>query len=167
VPSLVFADGGTIRLSEQTGKYRITVFTAPEVVRAGPVDISVLVQEASTGELATGVEVTIGAQYRGAQGVTLQHVATTEAATNKLYRVATLNLPNSGLWTVDVVVAGALGKARVSFDLHAAAPLPEWLAMWPWVGWPALAIVLFGIHLLLVRLKTKGSTHAPRLFKAL
>ena len=59
--SFLRADGGTIRLSEQKGNYRITVFTAPTPLRAGPVDISVLVQEAATGEPAPGVQVTIKA----------------------------------------------------------------------------------------------------------
>ena len=48
--SFLWADGGTVRLSEEQGRYRITVFTAPAPLRAGPVDVSVLVQEAATGE---------------------------------------------------------------------------------------------------------------------
>jgi hypothetical protein len=151
LPSLARADGGTIRLSEQRGKYRITIFTAPALVRAGRVDISVLVQEAATGELVSDVQVTITAECRGAHRLTLQHAATTEAATNKLYRAATLDLPEPGLWEVEVGITGDLGTGQVRFRLDAAAPLPQWLTMWPWVGWPALAIVLFGIHLLLVR----------------
>ena len=43
-------DGGTVRLSRCEGGLRITVFTAPTPFRAGPVDISVLVQDAVTGE---------------------------------------------------------------------------------------------------------------------
>src|SRR6266403_1773002 len=82
--SFLRADGGTVRLSEQKGNYRITVFTSPTVLRAGPVDISVLVQEAATGELASGVQVTIKAVWHGSPGVALHHPATNEAATNKL-----------------------------------------------------------------------------------
>ena len=44
------ADGGSMRLSGKKGGYQITVFTAPTPFRAGPVDISVLVQDASTGD---------------------------------------------------------------------------------------------------------------------
>jgi hypothetical protein len=29
--------------------------------------------------------------------------------------------------------------------------LPRWREMWPWFGWPALAIALFGIHQALSR----------------
>jgi hypothetical protein len=149
--SFLRADGGTVRLSEQRGDYRITVFTAPTPLRAGLVDISVLVQDASTGEPASGVQVTIQAAWRSSPGVAIQHPATTEAATNKLYYAATFDLPEPGWYALEVFIDGALGEVQVSFEVEAAEPLPPWLAMWPWVGWPVLAIILFGIHQLLVR----------------
>jgi hypothetical protein len=150
-PCQARADGGTVRLSEEKGSYRITVFTTPTPLRAGPVDISVLVQEAATGELASGVQVTIKAEWRGSPDVILHHRATTEAATNKLYYAATFDLPEPGWYSLEVSIDGPLGEAQVCFEVEAAEPLPSWLAMSPWVGWPVLAIMLFCIHQLLVR----------------
>ena len=46
-----------MRLSERAGGYRVTVFTDPTPLRAGPVDVSVFVQDADTGEPAAGVRV--------------------------------------------------------------------------------------------------------------
>jgi hypothetical protein len=149
--SLLRADGGTVRLSEEQGRYRITVFTSPTVLRAGPVDISVLVQEAVTGELAQGVQVTIKTLQRGFPGVALEHPATFKAATNKLYHAALFDLPEPGWYSLEVSIDGILGKAEVRFEMEAAESLPSWLTMMLWVGWPVLAIVLFGIHQLLVR----------------
>jgi hypothetical protein len=154
------ADGGTVRLSEQNGNYRITVFTAPTPLRAGPMDISVLVQDASTQEPASDVQVTIKAAWRGSPAVALQHPATTEAATNKLYYAATFDLPEPGWYSLEVSIAGALGAAQVRFELEAAEPLPPWLAMWPWVGWPVLVILLFSIHQLLVRWRSRWAASA-------
>jgi hypothetical protein len=151
--SLLWADGGTIRLSERQGNYRITVFSAPSLVRAGPVDISVLVQDASTGEPVSGAQVVIKSARRGSPGLAVHHHATTEAATNKLLYAAAFDLPEPGWYALEVSLDGALGQAQVHFDLEAAEPLPPWLAMAPWVGWPVLAIVLFGVHQLLVRRK--------------
>src|SRR5437016_191900 len=94
--SFLRADGCTVRLSEKKGNYQITVFTAPTPLRAGPVDVSVLVQEAATGELAPEVQVTIKAVRRGSPGVVIHHPATTEAATNKLYHAAIFDLPEPG-----------------------------------------------------------------------
>src|SRR5262249_28873210 len=84
-PSPAAADGGSVRLSEQQGNYRISVFTAPTPVRAGPVDISVLVQDAATGEVVSGVRVTIKVARRDAPGAAVDQPATTAAATNKLF----------------------------------------------------------------------------------
>jgi hypothetical protein len=151
LPSQATADGGTVRLSEQKGSYRITVFTLPTVLRAGLVDISVLVQEAATGEVASGVQVTIKAVRRGSPSVVIHHSATTEAATNKLYYAATFDLPEPGCYLVEVSIAATLEEAQVRFELEAAEPPPPWLAMLPWVGWPVLAILLFSVHQLLVR----------------
>jgi hypothetical protein len=150
-PCQARADGGTLRLSEQKGNYRITVFTAPTPLRAGPVDISVLVQEAATEQPLAGVQVAIKAEWRGSPGVAFHHPATTEAATNKLYYAAIFDLADPGWYAVEVSIDGALGTAQVHFELEAGEPLPPWLAMAPWVGWPVLAILLFGIHQLLVR----------------
>jgi hypothetical protein len=149
--SFLRADGGTIRLSDQQGSYRITVFTAPTPLRAGPVDLSVLIQEAATGELASEVLVTIKAERRGSPGVTLHHPATKEAATNKLYYAANFDLPEPGWYSLEVSIDGALGEALVRFELEAAQAVPPWLTMWPWVGWPVLMIGLFAVHQLLVR----------------
>ena len=154
--SFLWADGGAIRLSEEKGGYRITVFTAPTPVRAGPVDISVLVQKAATGEVQPDVQVSIEAVWGDSPGVVLCHPATTEAATNKLYQAATFDLPGPGWYSASVHVDGALGKAQVHFDFEAAEPLPQWLSMWPWLGWPVLVILLFGIHQCLVRRKSRG-----------
>ena len=150
-PSFLRADGGTVRLSERQGNYRITVFTTPTPLRAGPVDVSVLVQDAATGEPVPDVQVTIEASRRGSSAVTIRHPATTEAATNKLYDAATFDLPEPGWYALKVSVAGALGEAQAHLDLEAADPPPPGLALWPWVGWPALVILLFGIQQFLVR----------------
>jgi hypothetical protein len=153
--SFLRADGGSVRLSEQQGKYRITVFTAPTPVRAGLVDVSVLVQEAATGEPAPGVRVMINLERPEAPGQTLRYPATTEAATNKLFLAAAFELPEPGCYFVEVQVDGDLGEARVRFELSAAERLPQWPSMWAWVGWPVAAILLFGVHQRLVRRRAR------------
>jgi hypothetical protein len=137
-------------LAERAGAYQITVFTDPTPLCAGPVDITVLVQDAATGEPASDVQVSIKAGWRGAPD-SVTHPATREAATNKLFYAANFDLPEPGWYTVEVSVTGARGEAQVHFELEAAQPLPPFVAMWPWLGWPALAILLFGAHQVVVR----------------
>jgi hypothetical protein len=120
------------------------------------VDVSVLVQDAATGEPAPGVRVTVKALPHGTSpGAASALAATKEAATNKLYYAATIDLPEPGWYALEVSVGGALGAERVSFELEADEATPPWLALWPWVGWPVLAVGLFGIHQVLVRRRSR------------
>jgi len=142
-------DGGTIRLSEKRNGFLITVFTAPAPLRAGPVDISVLVQDALTGEPAPQTRVTARMTKPGQ--LALEYAATREAATNKLLHAAQFELPEPGRWQLEVQVEGVHGLAVTGCELEAAAPLPRWGEMWLWISWPVLAIGLFGIHQVLTR----------------
>jgi hypothetical protein len=158
VPQLLWADGGAVRLSEQRGDYQITVLTAPTPLRAGPIDVSVLVQKAGNNELLMDGQVTIKTVLRDYPSQVISHVATTDSATNKLFRAAEFELPKPGSWDVEVSIDGPLGDAKVGFEMEAAEPLPKWLAMWPWFSWPALVIILFGANQLVIK-----STRDPRL----
>jgi hypothetical protein len=135
------ADGGSMRWSEEKGGYRITVFSAPTPFRAGPVDLSVLVQDSSTGDPMTHVPVTVRMTKPG--GPALEYPATSETATNKLLQAAQFDLPEPGRWALEVHVQGAHGLAVIGGELEAAERLPRWREMWPWIGWPALAVALF------------------------
>jgi hypothetical protein len=142
-------DGGTIRLSEKRDGFLITVFTAPAPFRAGPVDISVLVQDVLTGEPAPQTRVTVRMTKPGQ--LALEYPATREAATNKLLHAAQFKLAEPGRWQLEVQVESAHGLAVIGGALEAAAPLPRWGEMWLWIGWPVLAIGLFGIHQVFAR----------------
>jgi hypothetical protein len=124
------------------------------------VDISVLVQDALTNEPVSDIQVTITAARRGSPAV-ITNPATTDAATNKLYHAAIFDLPEPGEYTLEVSVAGVRGDSHVELEVDAAAPLPPWLTMWPWLGWPVLAIAWFATHQLLAR-RRKGAKHWTR-----
>ena len=108
--SLARADGGAVRLREQAGDYQITVFTSPTPFRAGPVDVSVLVQDAATGECVPEARVTVRLTARET-GEFLEYRATAEAATNKLFHAAVFPAARSGWWDMEVVVQGPHGPA--------------------------------------------------------
>ena len=142
-------DGGTVRMSEKRGDLLITVFSAPTPLRVGPVDISVLVQNALTGAPVPQMPVTVRMTKAGQ--LALEHRATREAATNKLLQAAQFELPEPGGWQLEVQVEGLHGLAVIGGEVEAAERLPRWRDLWPWIGWPAVAIVLFAIHPLLAR----------------
>ena len=149
-----------MRLSGKMGGYQIAVFTAPTPFRAGAVDISVLVQDAATGDPLTQVRVTIRMTRPG--GAALEYPATTEAATNKLFHAAQFELPEPGRWDMQVRVEGLHGVAVIGGEVEAAGPLPRWPELWPWIGWPAPVIALFGIHQWLARRRTRQPGAACR-----
>jgi transposase len=145
------ADGGSLRLSAVQGGYRISVFTAPTPFRQGAVDVSVLVQDRDTGQPMPLARVSVCMTKPGHR--TLSYPATHDAATNKLFRAAQFELPASGRWELEVQVEGLHGMATIGGEVEAAAPLPRWRELWMWIGWPAVAIALFGIHRVLVHRK--------------
>jgi hypothetical protein len=148
--SLARADGGAVRLCERAGDYQLAVFTLPTPFRAGPVDVSVLVQDAATGECVAQARVTLHLTARGS-GQVLECPATSGAAGNKLFHEAVFELPEAGWWDIEVSVDGPHGPARARFEVEAGAALPRWRELWPWFGWPVLAVALFGLHRVLAR----------------
>ena len=113
--SLARADGGAVRLRQRAGGYQIAVFTSPTPFRAGPVDVSVLVQDAATGECVPEAQVTVCLKAPGA-GRVLECPATTEAATNQA-------LPRGRLRTTG---AGLVGCGSCRRRAARAGPSPVW-----------------------------------------
>ena len=148
--SLARADGGAVRLRQRSGGYQVAIFTSPTPFRAGPVDVSVLVQDAATEECLPGAQVTVCLKATGT-GRTLECRATTDAATNRLFHAAVFELPEPGWWDVEVAVDGPPGPALLRFGIEADGPAPRWLELWPWFTWPALVVALFGLHQVLIR----------------
>jgi hypothetical protein len=143
-------DGGVLSLSRSEGNYRISVFTTPTPCRVGPVDVSVLVQDAITGEVIPKTLVKVCLRLRDQPREPMCFTATDEAATNKLMKAAVFDLPEPGRWVVQVGIRGEQGSAQIAFELEAAQCVQAWPAMWPWFSWPIPVISLFLVHQVLV-----------------
>jgi hypothetical protein len=144
------ADGGRVVLVERHGDIEVSVFTSPNPLRAGPVDISVLLQDAKTDQPVADAQVSMNLTWRDSPGRRIHAIATSAAATNKLMLSALVELPEPGWWDVEVICRAEHGAAHVQFALEAGRPLPPWLSVWPWFSWPFGAVILFGVHRLLV-----------------
>lgn len=141
--SALRADGGAVRASGRLGPYSVTVFTSPSPLRAGPVDVSVLVQEAESGAPVDLAPIEIRAILRSENPATLRHSATKQAATNKLLSAAKFNLPAPGTWDIEAAVGEPKEQHVVRFTADVAEPLARWQAFWPWFAWPIIPIGLF------------------------
>jgi hypothetical protein len=146
LPLAAFADGGTLRLSEAKGPYRISVLTSPNPFRAGPVDVSVIVADAATGDVLPDLKVDLRLAPRAQPSDVRQYRATRGNAANKLLQSANFELLRAGLWNVEIDVDGPQGAAQTSFEVEAADRLPRWLSLWPWFSWPFLVVGLFAVH---------------------
>lgn len=133
------ADGGIVRARHSEGPFTITVFTAADRVLAGPVDVSVLVQDRADGvpildgrvtlELATPAVVT----------------ATHDAATNKLLYAAWLDVP-SGRSALRVRVERGDEIADVEVPVSAGPATTRLARYWPHLLVLPIAILLCILH---------------------
>ena len=144
--SIAIADGGKLQLSQRQGNYQIAVFSAPTPLRVGTVDVSVLLLAADSGSLVDDAVVKITATLLDRPAVVVAQPATFEAATNKLFRAATIDLPIAGDWRIEATISGPLGDMRTAFDTEVAEQLPRALALWPWLAWPIIPIALYGLR---------------------
>jgi hypothetical protein len=152
--AVAWADGGTVVLAERVGDYQITVLGSPAPLHVGAADLSVLVQDAATGQPVDGLSVTLCLVPEGglpADGLRLE--ATRAAATNKLFYATQFELPTAGRWTLTAVVGPRGGEttepnaaATIEGPLEVAGPPPRWVELWPWIGWPAVAVALFALR---------------------
>ena len=151
-----FGDGGTLRFSGRRGDQSITVFTAPALLSAGPVDLSVLVLDVETGRPITDLPIEVRARRVGSEAFGIRMPATSEAATNKLLQAARLELSEPGLWQIEVSVGDFDPSQPVAFDVELAPPPPRWRQMIPWIAWPILPIGLYAITQLRPRRAWRG-----------
>ncbi len=148
-PVPLLADGGTLRLSQRLGERQVSVFTSPSVLRVGLIDISVLVQDAASGNVQENLQVKVQLECLDQSAIPLVQEATSAAATNKLFQAAAFDVPHAGLWRATVSVVDG-PPAVVRFDLKIGPPLPPWIDLAPWVAWPLAVVALFLIHQRLV-----------------
>jgi hypothetical protein len=157
VGSLLFAavaraDGGVLRLSQASGPFVISVFTAPEPLRAERAEVSVLVQAESSVVLDALVEL----RLRAPGGVEQTLAATRAAAGNQLLQSASVELRPAGRWELAVTARRAGTAATVSCDLDVGPASPGLTAQWLPLLLPALCILLF-----LWRERSRGRRRPP------
>lgn len=139
-------DGGKVRVSRRAGPYLVTVFTTPTPLRAGLADISVLVQDPKTEEIASDVNVNVLVKVADSSQPSRSYRASLGQATNKLLRAVTVQFLSSGSWTVTVIVKGPPGGGQLKFTANVLEAPPPWRKRLPWIAWPLLPIGLFALR---------------------
>jgi len=148
------ADGGTVLFRDETGRLAVTVFASPSPLSAGPVDISLLLQNQNGLEPVLDAEVSLLLRAESS-GVEIRAHATREQARNKLLYAAPVTL-ESGKWLVEAAVLrnGERAEARGVIDV---APTPEMaMSYLSYIAFPLSMTAGFVFRERLIRRKLKG-----------
>ena len=152
------ADLGTVRATKSVEGYDVTLFTAPEPLRAGPVDVSVMVVNHKTGQALVDcqIEILMKPTFEGPASFTV--LATREDAQNKLLQAALFDLPEPGQWQVTAKITG-LPQINLPIELTALvdafAELPRWRSIWLWLALPIIALVIYVFNQICVASRNK------------
>lgn len=163
LPGMLLADGGAILTRQTVNDLDITVFASPQPLRAGPVDVSVLVQADKKAVLDGSVEIAWSPSSSASPAWmppccsmdqnTDKIPATRAHSQNKLIYSAIVPVKSSGSSELIVRVQAAGREALLSTDIVVGPPSPPALAYWHWLALPPLAIAGFTIHQRLSRRK--------------
>jgi hypothetical protein len=148
------ADGGTVQFSKSSGPFAITVFTTPSPLRAGPVDISLMIQGTDNQEPLLDCIAEIQLRKEGESSISSE--ATHGAAQNKLFYAAQVKIPVAGVWEVEAVIRRGDDSAKVSGPISLAASNPVLLGYWRSLAIPPIFISLFALNQWLRRRRTAG-----------
>ncbi|MBV9671818.1 MAG: hypothetical protein JO076_03220 [Verrucomicrobia bacterium] len=166
--SSTWADGGAVLAMADSGPFRLTVFSDPPVLRAGPVDISVLVQDRLTANPVLDAQVSIDLIPLNTSSTSLRWAPPyctvptlsqligmkanrSHGQNHLLYGILTV-LPHSGSWTINVrAQTGAATNVEaaagsVTRNIEVQAPLPPLIAYWKLFVLPVAVVVAFAFN---------------------
>lgn len=158
VPGLAFADGGAILARQTVNDLDITIFAAPLPLRAGPVDVSVLVQDPKTARPLLDARVEIAWSPSDSSSpawmppccsmdqATDRIPATRAHSQNKLIYSALVPIKSSGPSELIIRVHAGEREALLSTDVTVGPPRSPALAYWPWLALPPFAVAGFAVH---------------------
>ncbi|HME09621.1 MAG TPA: hypothetical protein VKG25_21360 [Bryobacteraceae bacterium] len=144
----LFGDGGALQLQQNAGPYLVSVFAAPAPLRAGPVDLSVLVQDRVARTPVLDADVLIHLR-----GETVN--ASRDQAQNKLLYAVTVKLSEPGEWNYSVSVCRNDVETKVKGTLNVAPAEAKLEVYWPYLALPIFALVLFAANQWLRRNKIR------------
>jgi hypothetical protein len=135
------ADGGAVQFQKAAGPFRITVFATPTTLRAGPVDISLMIQSRDNQEPVLDCQTMVQLRKEGVTSIRSE--ATHEAAQNKLLYAAHVKVPESGLWELEAAIKQGNASINITGEITVAPSAPVFLVYWRSLALPPLIISLF------------------------
>jgi hypothetical protein len=138
------AHGAVAQFTREAGPFVVTVFTTPSPLQAGPVDISLLIQNRENQQPVLDCVALL--QLRKDDAISIHWEATHEAAQNKLLYAAQTKVPESGVWQLEVAITRETDSVEVGGAITVASSSPVVLAYWRSLALPPLLISLFALN---------------------
>ncbi len=159
-----WADGGVILSRQTINGLDVTVFASPAPLRAGPVDVSVLVQEVGKTDplLDATVEVVWNANPDAptewmppccSMGLGERMPAVRGHSQNKTLYSAIVPIKSAGPSQLAIRVQRGNTSSPLFCEIKVQPPRPPVLAYWPFLAFPPVLIVGFTLHQRLSRRK--------------
>ncbi len=149
------ADGGAMLLHQDAGAFTITLFAAPQPLRTGDADLSVMVQDRISGEILLDpiIDLTVAPEAAVASPQTVR-VAKGQAS-NRLLLASTVHFSSAGKWRVTLAVRRGKDTAQLSTECTVEPDHSRARLVWFYVLLPVGIIFLFVIHQVL-KLRLEG-----------
>lgn len=155
-----WADGGAIQFQGDAGPFHVTVFTLPPILSAGPVDVTVLVQDRSKLAPLLDANVKLDLTAHGDRdprknawmppacflnkSVALTGIqAKLNHGENRLLYGALVQIPSSGAWQLRINIQRANETEHIDTLLKVNEPASPPLAYWHLFMLPPLGVLVF------------------------
>jgi hypothetical protein len=149
------ADGGAMLLHQDAGAFTITLFAAPQPLHTGDADLSVMVQDRTTGEvlLDPTVDLTVAPPAAEANQQTVRFAK--GQASNRLLQACTVHFSSAGKWRIALAVRRGNDTAQLSTECTVEPDRSRATLVWFYVLLPVGIVLLFVIHQVL-KLRSEG-----------
>jgi hypothetical protein len=151
-------------VNEPAGPYLVSAWTDPDPLRVGTIHMTVAVSEPAGVEAAAATEAgtaVLGAAVRvvleSMDNPTIRPVgglATHENAINRLFYEADLDVPETGIWRVNLLIDGPAGAGETGFEVQVLPPSR--------LNWPILVAAAAVVLVAAVLVQISGRSRPPR-----
>jgi hypothetical protein len=149
------ADGGAMLLHQDSGAFTVTLFAAPQPLHTGDADLSVMVQDRSSGEVLLDPTIDLMVAPQAAE-VNQQTVRLAKGqASNRLLQASTVHFSSAGKWRIALTVRRGNDTAQLSTECTVDPDRSRATLVWFYVLLPVGIILLFVIHQVL-KLRSEG-----------
>jgi hypothetical protein len=149
-----WADGGMVRMRQETGDLIITVFTSPTPLSVGPVDLSLLLQNRNGLDPVLDASVSLDLVHADSN-IEFHARPSREQARNKLLYATPVIFSRPGRWRMSVTVRRNEKEVVAAGTLDVAPSSGRELSLAGFLAFPPVIIMLFVVRERLLRRRSR------------